>query len=185
MTSRIISRISQLYRCHSKTTSFLLALASLAGVLVVSISDAQTQTDSNGQLPAALNACIPSVQVAQVSLVSKARSDGVDYYLLSAKELNDTQGTDLIISLTGSRCHQVFYNPMGDPIPLAESVEQGIARQLTLGRYRRELNKIGREAFQRQINSAADTEKQVVWWDEQVWALQQLGLKVPTNVVVE
>ena len=177
MKSRMAPR-----RIHS---SLILALTSLLGVLVVGIVSVNSQTNNSVQLPAALKPCIPSAQVAKAEFVSKTRWDKVEYYLLSAYELNDTQGTDLVISLKGDRCKQVFYNPMGDPISLASAVGRQVARQLTLGRYQREIEEIGREKFQQQINESVSQVQQVVWWDEEVWALQQLKLKLPQNVIVK
>lgn len=165
--------------------SFVLALTSVFGVLIVSVASASPPMGKNSQLSVALKPCIPSDQVAKTELVSQARLNNTTYYLLSAYELNDTQGTDLVISLQGERCKQLFYNPMGDSIPLANSVSKKVARQLTLGRYQQEIKKIGRQKFQQQINESASQEKQVTWWDEEVWALRELGLKVPKNVVVK
>lgn len=181
----MVTKTSELYFRYQRITSVFLALASLIGVLIINTSHVKTQTTNSGKLPAALKPCIPSVQVARVSLISTAHSNNVEYYLLSAYELNDTQGNDLIISLTGNRCKDIFYNPMGDAIPLSSSVSKEIARQLTLGRYQQTIKKIGQEKFQQQVNESASEKKQVVWWDEEVWALQQLGFKVPPNVVVK
>lgn len=161
----------------------LLALTSIFGVMIISVANANQMNTS--QLPMAIKPCIPSIQVAKAELVSKAHSGKVEYYLLGAYELNDTQGTDLVISLTGDRCREIFYNPMGDAIPLASSVSKKVARQLTLGRYQQEIKKIGRQKFQQQLNESASQQKQVVWWDEEVWALRQLGFKIPRNVVVK
>jgi len=111
----------------------------------------------------AIKPCIPSIQVAKAELVSKTHSGNVEYYLLGAYELNDK--VDLVISLTGDRCREVFYNPMGD-VPLLVQLGWGSApaniRTLSTGN-----QKIGRE------NSAttqwsASSKKQVVWWDEEV-----------------
>lgn len=165
--------------------SFLLALSTVFAVVVVTTASANPPKEQNQQMPAALQPCVPSNQVAKTELVSKTRSENTEFYLLSAYEANDTQATDLIISLQGDRCKEVFFNPMGDAIPLANSVGKQVARQLTLGRYQREIKKIGREKFQQQIDETAAEAKQVAWWDEEVWALQQLGLKVPPNVVTE
>lgn len=166
-------------------TSIPIALASLFGALVISTASANSPANSETRLPAALKPCIPSDQAAKVKPIDKVRLSGIEYYLLSAYELNDTQGTDLVISLQGDRCKQVFYNPMGDPIPLANAVGKQVARQLTLGRYRRKIKEIGRDKFQQEINESAANSKQVFWWDEEVWALRQLRLKVPKNVVVK
>lgn len=166
-------------------SSIPIGLVSLFGMLIISTASAKSPSKSEARLPAALNPCIPSDQAAKVEPIGKARVSGIEYYLLSAYELNDTQGTDLVISLQGDRCKQVFYNPIGDPIPLANAVGKQVARQLTLSRYQRRIKKLGRDKFQQQINESAVNSKQVVWWDEEVWALRQLELKVPKNVVVK
>ena len=153
--------------------------AFVLGVLGVSLLGALKGVSQ----PAAINACIPRQQVSKTELLSTTQLSGTTYYLFNAYELNDTQGAELIISLNNNRCRKVFYNPMGDSIALASVVPQSVARQLTLGRYRRELNRIGKSAFQQQINQSAGTGN-TTWFDEQIWALRQLGITVPKNVRV-
>lgn len=164
--------------CSRISLVFLISLFAAVGV-------GELRSTAQSAVPSAVNACIPQAQVARTELLATTQSKGVTYYLLTAYELNDPQGTDLIISLSGSRCREVFYNPMGDPISLSSVVEGNVARQLTLGRYRRELNRLGKKRFQQQINqSAAAAGGNVIWFDEQVWALRQLGVTVPRHVRV-
>ena len=134
-----------------------------------------------GGIPAVLNDCIPSNQVARAELIGTTRLQGTEYYLLAAYEQGDEVGSDLVISSVGGTCKRIFYNPMGDRLALSSQVPQAVARQLTLQRYQREIDRIGREGFQQRVNQSGSGES-VTWYDEEVWGLKQLGISVPATV---
>ena len=136
-----------------------------------------------GGIPAVLNSCIPSNQVARAELIGTTRLQETEYYLLAAYEQGDEVGSDLVISAAGGACKRILYNPMGDRLALSSQVPQAVARQLTLQRYQREIDRIGREAFQQQVNQSTSGES-ITWYDEEIWALKQLGISVPDTVRV-
>jgi hypothetical protein len=140
------------------------------------------QAQTSG-IPEVVNSCIPSNQVARSELIGSTRLQDRDYYLLTAYEQGDDVASDLVIAASGESCERIFYNPMGDRLALSSTVPQAVARQLTLQRYQREIQRIGQQAFQQQVNQAASSGS-VTWYDEEVWALQQLGITVPANVRV-
>jgi len=133
--------------------------------------------------PASVAACIPQQQVARTEPIGSTQYNGSTYYLLAAYEAGDSVSSDLVISTQGNQCAIDFYNPMGDAIALSSELPQPVARQLTLARYRIQLQQLGQAEFQRQINEAAQGNP--TWFDEEVWALQQLGLEVPGSVQIQ
>lgn len=158
----------------------------IAGAIVITLlSIDQTTIAQPSSIPEVLNDCIPSAQVARSELVGQTQLQGREYYLLAAYEQGDEIGSDLVISVTNGTCEQLLYNPMGDRISLTTVVPQAVAQQLTLARYRREIQRSSEETFQQQINQAAASTQNPNWFAEEVWALQQLGITVPINVQVQ
>jgi hypothetical protein len=138
-------------------------------------------------LPSNLLPCIPQENrqpINQVVLISQTEFQGQTYYLLSVYLLNDSYPSNLVIATTSDRCQEVFYNPMGDAIALSQVVPLEVAQQLTLGRYQKEIEQMGIEAFQQQVMQSASGRESVTWAAEEVWALQQLGIEIPSNVQV-
>jgi hypothetical protein len=141
----------------------------------------------NGQAiaaaPNAVNSCIPSAQVARTELVAQTQMQGKTYYLFNAYEQSEEESASpLLISVSGSNCQTAFYSPGGDSRPLSSVVSQPVAQQLTLQRYRPAIARLGKEAVQTQVNGAAAG---TLWYAEEVWALQQLGIKIPAQVKVQ
>jgi hypothetical protein len=145
--------------------------------------DAQTP-----DIPETVSRCIPQQTrqpIARSELISSTRLQGKDYYLLASYTENNQQPTNLIVAVTNGRCEEVFFNPMGDRVPFASVVPRSVAQQLTLAQYRREIQRIGKDRFQQQVSQSAASNQNPIWFAEEVWALQQLGIAVPTNVQVQ
>jgi hypothetical protein len=129
-------------------------------MVAIVLSTFSSQAESK-EIPAIVNQCIPQQTrqpITRTELIGSTRLQGKEYYLLAA--YSQDESTDLIISVTGDRCTEEFFNPMGDPIPLASAVPEAAAR------------------------SAASTENPT-WFAEEVWALQQLGITIPENVQIQ
>lgn len=140
------------------------------GWIVFTIAPSSAQ--SNG-IPSAANPCIPKAQVARKEVIGSTTAQGRNYYLFAAYEEGDPVASDLIISIANKTCRRELYNPTGDRLALATAIPQTIARQLTLQRYQREIKRIGRATFEQQIKQSRSDR----WFDEEVWALQQLGIR--------
>jgi hypothetical protein len=139
--------------------------------------------------------CIPNspFQIENVDLAGYAAVDDRDYYYLYAyqgeipenPEAGDTNfegyPSNLVISTAGGQCRMDHFNPMNDPIPLAQTISQEAARELTLDRYQRTIAQIGRDELQERIDSW-DTGAGGLW-DEEEWALKQLGMDIPAGLL--
>ena len=130
-------------------------------------------TQAQSSISSTVNPCIPKNQVARSELIGTTQSQGKSYYLLAAYEQGDPIASDLIISVVDGKCERKLYNPTGDRLSLASAVPQTVARQLTLQRYQREIKRIGKSAFEKQIDRSRSNH----WFDEEVWALQQIGIQ--------
>lgn len=139
-------------------------------------------------IPETVSHCIPQQTrqpIVRSELIGSSRLQGKDYYLLATYTENNQQPTNLIVAVTNGRCEEVFFNPMGDLVPFTSVVPQSVAQQLTLAQYRREIQRIGKDRFQQQVNQSAASTRNPIWFAEEVWALRQLGITVPANVQVQ
>jgi hypothetical protein len=156
-----------------------------AVMVAIALSTFPSHAESE-EVPAVVTQCIPQQTrqvITRTALIGSTSLQGKEYYLLAAYSQNEA--ADLIISVTGDRCTEEFFNPMGDPIPLASAVPEAVAQQLTLARYQQRISREGKEALQQQIDRSAASTENPTWFAEEVWALQQLGITIPDNVQVQ
>jgi hypothetical protein len=154
-------------------------------MVAIVLSTFSSQAESK-EIPAIVNQCIPQQTrqpITRTELIGSTRLQGKEYYLLAA--YSQDESTDLIISVTGDRCTEEFFNPMGDPIPLASAVPEAAAQQLTLARYQQRIDREGKTALQQQVDRSAASTENPTWFAEEVWALQQLGITIPENVQIQ
>jgi hypothetical protein len=140
------------------------------------------------QVPDSVAACIPQrirKPIAQVNSIANHVFEGETYYLLGLLEEGepaDAPPALLVVKTVGQDCQEVFFNPGGESVQLAGSMPLTVARRLTLGLYEHEIEEIGREKFQADLIKAAGSRDSVTWFDEEIWALKQLGISIPSNV---
>ena len=134
-------------------------------------------------------ACIPDWNgyFERSELVSQTQADAKEYFLLYLYQPGTQSPDPLVISrpVGGGECTQEFLNVTGDDVSLSQALgSREVGRQLTLGIYQKDLERLGRDGLQRHVNEAASGAAPVEWHDEHVWALQQLGIVIPDNVRV-
>lgn len=155
---------------------------------VIGLSVAMSWSVASAQLPTAVQSCIPTqtrLPITHSEIIGSTRLSSRTYYLLAAYTEGQTSPVDLVISTQGESCQEKFFNPMGDRLPLAQFLPQSVARQLTLARLRRAMAQAGSAAaFQQQVNQAAENGNPA-WFEEEAWALQQLGIAIPSNVQIQ
>ncbi len=165
---------------------------------------AQSETPDAATLREQVMACIPDNPpgiVEAVEVAGLAEVDGTDYIYLYAYDTEIPANTEnsndptapnyeaypsnLVISVTDGACEMEHFNPMGDPIPLAQTLDQEVARLLTLDRYQRTIEQIGRDGLQARINRWAEDSggNGSYLWDEEQWALEQLGMAIPESLL--
>jgi hypothetical protein len=163
------------------------ALAVLSGILMTSFIPTQAQTPSSTESIPQLTACIPDWDgfYQRTKIVSSTRFNQKDYYLLHAYQVGSEDPDNLVISVpaTGGTCQQEFLDVGGNEPCLSKVLGNPIGRELTLGLYQRELEALGRDQVQANIEKAAASREQVPWCEETIWSLQQLNFSIPNNVV--
>jgi hypothetical protein len=166
------------------STVISIALVSCLGLGVVLTTPQTLQA----QVPENLAACLPTQTrrpIARVDNVASYDFEGVTYSLLSVFEEGesaDARPTTLVVKTTGQGCEAVFFNPGGETVQLASVMPQTVARHLTLGLYEHQIDKIGIDKFKADILAVTRSETSITWFDEEIWALQQLGIPIPANV---
>jgi hypothetical protein len=168
------------------TANFWLPLA-VGMLLTIGLGYLPLDAQTTG-IPETVSRCIPQQTrqpIVRSELIGSSRLQGKDYYLLTTYTENSQTPTNLIIAVTNGRCEEVFFNPMGDRVPFASVVPQSVAQQLTLARFRREIQRLGKDRFQQQVNQGAASTQNPTWFAEEVWALRQLGIAIPANVQVQ
>lgn len=168
------------------TATFWLPLA-VGMLLTIGLGYLPLNAQTAG-IPETVSHCIPQQTrqpIVRSELIGSSRLQGKDYYLLATYTESSQAPTNLIIAVTNGSCEEVFFNPMGDRVPFASVVPQSVAQQLTLARFRREIQRLGKDRFQQQVNQGAASTQNPTWFAEEVWALRQLGITVPANVQVQ
>lgn len=193
------SKLIKLLACSLVTLGLILACAGLKGAAQVEILDAQAVREQ-------VMPCIPDNPpgfIKEVEIAGQAEVDGTTYYYFYAYQSEVPENpenpddptapnyegypSNLVISVTDGTCSMDHFNPMNDPIPLAQTLEQEVARLLTLDRYQRTIEQIGRDGLQARIDSWAEDPgvNGTTLWDEEQWALEQLGMDIPESLIGE
>jgi hypothetical protein len=169
-------------RIHSTVISVILISCLGLGVVLTTPQALQAQVPEN------LAACLPTQTrrpIARVHNVASYDFEGETYSLLSVFEEGesaDALPTTLVVKSAGQGCDVVFFNPGGETVQLASVMPQAVARHLTLGLYEHQIDQIGIDKFKADILAVTRSETSVTWFDEEIWALQQLGIPIPANV---
>jgi len=153
-------------------------------------------------VPESVHTCINSIEppglVRAVDIAGTASIEGTDYYYLYAydQEVPDNPEpvsadspnwvgypSDLVISSQSDRCKIEHLGTPGDHISLASVVSQAAARNLTLNRFERVIEAIGRANFVTRVASWDTGDGQYSLWDEEEWALNQLNIDIPEGLL--
>lgn len=163
---------------------------------------ASAQVSIPQEIPEPIHSCINSIEppglVRAVDVAGTTAVEGSEYYYLYAydQEIPDNPEptsaespnwagypSDLVISSQSDRCEIEHLGTPGDRIPLASVVSQVAARNLTLNRFERVIGAIGRENFIARVESWNTGDGQYSLWDEEEWALNQLGIDIPEELL--
>lgn len=136
------------------------------------------------QIPNEVLTCVPN-EGAKYELLGVAKQQETEYYLLSIYAYADedpTERWDVVIQHDRAGCLLLHHLGSGlKPISAYMAVET--ARQLELQRYQHWIEKAGsKEKFQQTlIARTADPGVPHYLSQEQVWALKQLGISIPST----
>jgi len=163
---------------------------------------ANAQVTIPQEVPESIHNCINSIEppglVRAVDIAGTSSIKGTDYYYLYAydQEVPDNPEpvlaefpnwagypSDLVISSQSGLCKIEHLGTPGDRISLASVVSQEAARNLTLNRFEQVIEKIGRANFIARVESWNTGDGQYLLWDEEEWALNQLDIDIPEELL--
>jgi len=174
----------------------VIALNSFQSVLGQTTPEIHAQTNPKNRhqedvtqsrpVPDSVLPCVPSPPVVtKVAEWGRWQQGETTYFYLAAyNETLPKRGDDLVIRQRAKDCERVHFFPT-EVLPLAHSLPTPVARNLRLQRYELWVEAHSPAELQAQVNAATAGQETVLWWDEEVWALQQLGIEIPENVIVE
>lgn len=136
------------------------------------------------QIPKEVLICVPN-EGAKYELLSVAKQQETEYYLLwiyAYADEDPTERWDVVIQRDRTGC--LLLHHLGSGLkPLSTYMPVETARQLELQRYQHWIEKAGsKEKFQQSfIARAANPGVPHYLSQEQVWALKQLGVSIPST----
>jgi hypothetical protein len=135
-------------------------------------------TQSEATIPTALYPCVPQ-PVDQIQLLGQVQQEEEQFYLLGL--FVSDRYWESLVQRDRSGC--LLVKGQQDTESLSAYVSLDIAQQLTLQRYQRRIEEAGGlEAFQRgfaEYMGRSSGGEVVYLAPENVWALQQLGVRIP------
>ncbi|MBD2772609.1 hypothetical protein [Iningainema tapete] len=138
---------------------------------------------SYSQTTEVLSACVPE-GVVRTEPVTAVSEKGIQYRLLDAYTEKASLPFSLLVSLQGESCQILLSNPMNDFYPYHRVVPLQVARQLALGELRYSINKLGgMDKFRATLQPRSEGSS----WEfaeEDIWALQHVGITLPKNIKV-
>ena len=156
----------------------------LLTILMISlISGLFTPSYSQTSLTEVPSACVPE-GVVRTEPVTAVSEKGIQYRLLDAYTEGAFMPFSLLVSLKGESCEILLSNPMNDFYPFHRVVPLQVARYLALGELRYSINKLGGiDKFRATLQPPSEGSS----WEfaeEDIWALQHVGITPPKNIKV-
>jgi len=141
---------------------------------------------SEQKVPLPVLACLrnrEAYEIEQVDLWGQTTLDHLTYYYLAAYTDSSGYPHDLVIAVNSdNQCKVKLFDPIGEGVPLSSSLPTGVARELRRQRYQYYVDEYGNSSLASQVKAIAAGEETVSWFDEEVWALRELGITVPDEI---
>jgi len=165
----------------------LLAISSATALLVVGI---ESQVTAGGGNLNGLKPCFPDwdgyFARDRAELVAQTQQGGERYFLFHIYQPQVEDPEPLIVSkpVGNGECTREHLNVTGHRSSWSKALgNRTVGRQLKLGLYKADLERMGQQGLQQHVNEAARASDRA-WLAEDVWALRQLGISVPKSVEV-
>jgi hypothetical protein len=130
-------------------------------------------------------ACVPKgIGVVRTELVTAVSEKGIQYRLLDAYTEGASVPFSVLVSLKGKSCQILLSNPMNDFYPYHRVVPLQVARQIALGELRYSIDKLGGINKFRPTFQSGSQGSSWEFAEEDIWALQHLGITPPKNIKV-
>jgi hypothetical protein len=151
----------------------------------------QTQVDN--KIPKKLYACLPK-QVQKLKLLAHSNTNNSIYYLVGIYQLpqhfNGTEPPpeyqETLVELDNIGCSVVISKEKKGAVSLTQYVSEKVARELSLQTYKQAIEEAGgKDKFQHLILEDENQAGYISYYfPEDVWALQQLGIRLPANIQI-
>lgn len=146
---------------------------------------------SQSAMPSILGPCIRQFNTSPmptkaVFVKATYQEKGMKFYFLHLFPPKMEQGVrNSIISTGPSGCQVLAQYPSGKPIPTTKTVPLSVARGLTLNILKSDIDKLGGpQKYQSLLNSASQDTGQLYLDPNEVWALQQLGIRLDPSIKI-
>lgn len=154
----------------------------------------QATAEVDNDIPQKLYPCLPK-QVEKLILAASSITKQNTYYLIevhqTAQPLSTTKAPpptyeQTLVKLDKLGCLVVVPKEKMGAVSLIQYVPESVARELSLQMYKKAIAQTGgKEKFQRLWNEDdGEAGEKTYLFPENVWALQQLGIKIPSRVQV-
>ena len=146
----------------------------------------QPRSQFLNSIPQSLYPCVAE-EVSAGKLWAQVTKNNEDYYLVGAEEAPD-QYYETVIHVNQGGCAPLISKFESGFYPLSNYVDKPIARELTLQSEKKRLGLFGgKDKFQEYYDQQAlDNSVDTYITIDEVWALEQLGIKIPDsdNIII-
>lgn len=151
-----------------------------------------TEADIDVNIPKKLYPCLPR-KVENLRFLASNTTDQDTYYLIGIHQALQPQISneppppnykETIVKLDKLGCLVVVPQEKMGSISLIQYIPESVARSLSLQRYRKAMVELGGKEKYQQVWNESDQEAGDITYlfPEGAWALQQLGISIPSNV---
>lgn len=151
------------------------------------------QARIDNKIPKELYPCLPK-QAQKLKLLAYTKANDSSYYAVGVYQLpqylNDSEPQpeyqETLVKLDSIGCSVVVSKEKNGAVSLIQYVPEKVARELSLQIYKQAIEEAGgKDNFQ---NLILEDENQAgyisYYFPEDVWALQQLGIRLPANIQI-
>lgn len=170
---------------------FALAVPLLLSLPLKTVGRPLTPAAPQGLFPPSIQPCIRQLNthrtpVKAVFLGGTHQERGKAFYFFNVFPLKIDQGVrDAVISSNRSGCRVLAQYSSGNPIPVTRSLPLSVARGLTLNILKSDIAKLGGpQKYQRLLNSASQDTNRLYLSPNEVWALNQLGIRILPSIKI-
>lgn len=185
----LISGASLIAACSVQTTPYLNSSRSSNPTVILAQAK---QLDNN--LPKKLYPCLPK-RVRKLKLLAHTTANKNGYYLIGVYNLPSQPSSEIepspeyqetLVELDAIGCSVILPKEKMGAISLVEYVPEQVARELKLQSFRQAIAEAGgKEKFQKLLLEDENHEGNTSYFfPEDAWALQKLGIRLPSNVQI-
>lgn len=167
--------------------SFFLLVTLIGTLSYPALLQAGNAQTTSTPIPQAIVKCLPKTH-EKTTVLARAVENDTDYYLVhtSFKQGKDSVWGDFLIAAENTGCALLHSPDAAQTLyqnSLAQYVPMSVAQKLALSKWQKELDLAGsKEALHKEILAGIEPGPDTMYlFPEDIWALKQLGIEIPTN----